>query len=852
MKTHLCPISGGGFLLALDAKSWVVIACFATILCACGGGSTGGDGGGTGNTGGSTGGSGNAGNGGAGGNTGGGSNGGSSNGGGGTGGGSTGGGGTGGGSGGTTTIATVQQTIGPVGGSISVAGNTVSVPSGALSSSAIVSVTVTKDPVLAARFSATSWIVGNGAALGDAELHVALSLKALSPSSGINVVVPLPVNLNAQTQNGAQISLAYLNSYTSDDPESGESLDSMEGLATTYDAQTGTLSASIPLLAFSDDGTGGGEAILKIVLDTGSTLITPASAIARGALATSLTTVGWNGCSFPVELPAAAAHLASPWGPPAPTGPQVPLLIVGPFGEPGHPGGDHPGIDFRAVSGTRVYAVRSGFIERISFDSTGAGQYVTVRHADGYVTRYLHLTTGSVTDANGDVVLIDSKLRVVDQNSWTEPDCTTPSFPVSTGQFLALSGATPNVAAHLHFELGQAPRNEKPWGPENSITRLGRLVLQTPTSALGASPYDLTITDVNQQQLVKTSLEDANGAEILVRRKATQPEIFLPVTAQGTNFEAGSNTDVVQVKWIFNDDNVSGVITSGSQVFPKYAPNTTGLFTDSGNVNVQVASLPLVPDTVIANVSVTPFGTPDPALKETENLTIAFQGYWQVKYSIDQSQCMQRPPPYNGIPLDWAWEPPCSLAYPPVGAGDNGAFFFDDSSSDVTLEDDNSKTGGRARAIMQMKKGFEFRSTNSSFQFSVDTAFTELVSAAPDIFVSANGSRQFQFDVNNRTPTSLTGTFTVNTTSGYFFGAFATADNFVTTGTTGSGSWSATLRAGPKPTPTLNGFDFCDNLNRGFYNNGLSPGCNPQVMPGTCAAGPGGAAIINGCDFGPP
>ena len=51
----------------------------------------------------------------------------------------------------------------------------------------------------------------------------------------------------------------------------------------------------------------------------------------------------------------------------------------------------HSGVDLAAPAGTPIYASRSGTVTRATYDSR-SGYYVTINHADGFSSSYLHMT----------------------------------------------------------------------------------------------------------------------------------------------------------------------------------------------------------------------------------------------------------------------------------------------------------------------------------------------------------------------------------------------------------------------------------------------------------------------------
>lgn len=107
-----------------------------------------------------------------------------------------------------------------------------------------------------------------------------------------------------------------------------------------------------------------------------------------------------------------------------------PNFAIQGWGEP-RTGHTHEGIDFPVPVGTPIRAVDSGTVIT-SVDSTGtSGNYVAVKHADGFVSRYMHLSK-----------------RLVQKGE-----------AVSRGQIIAASGNTgiDISGPHLHFDIKMVP-----------------------------------------------------------------------------------------------------------------------------------------------------------------------------------------------------------------------------------------------------------------------------------------------------------------------------------------------------------------------------------------------------------
>ncbi len=110
----------------------------------------------------------------------------------------------------------------------------------------------------------------------------------------------------------------------------------------------------------------------------------------------------------------------------------VPGRIVSTFGMRMHPilkiRKMHYGLDFQARLGTPVYATGDGTIVKAGKSYGGYGYQVEIDHGFGYVTKYAHLSKGSIKVKKGD--------------------------KVTRGDVIALSGNTGlSKGPHLHYEV---------------------------------------------------------------------------------------------------------------------------------------------------------------------------------------------------------------------------------------------------------------------------------------------------------------------------------------------------------------------------------------------------------------
>ena len=96
--------------------------------------------------------------------------------------------------------------------------------------------------------------------------------------------------------------------------------------------------------------------------------------------------------------------------------------------------GQHRGIDLAAPAGTEVYAVRSGTVIDLGYDSI-LGNYIMIQHDNNWVSVYGHLSSTNTS--------LNSEVR--------------------TGSFIGRVGSTgQSTGPHLHFELIQNGQHHDP------------------------------------------------------------------------------------------------------------------------------------------------------------------------------------------------------------------------------------------------------------------------------------------------------------------------------------------------------------------------------------------------------
>ena len=140
---------------------------------------------------------------------------------------------------------------------------------------------------------------------------------------------------------------------------------------------------------------------------------------------------------------------------------NLPFSFAGNFGElrPSH---FHTGLDFRTQgrTGIPVYAVKDGYISRISVSPTGYGNVLYLSHPDGTTSVYGHLEKFAP--------LVNEYVK--DRQYYTESfqvnlTFTPVEFNFKKGEIIAWSGNSGGSAGpHLHFEIRNT-RTEKAMNP---------------------------------------------------------------------------------------------------------------------------------------------------------------------------------------------------------------------------------------------------------------------------------------------------------------------------------------------------------------------------------------------------
>lgn len=151
---------------------------------------------------------------------------------------------------------------------------------------------------------------------------------------------------------------------------------------------------------------------------------------------------------------------------------NYPISLAGNFGEP-RPNHFHGGIDVRTgmVEGKPVFSIADGYVSRVTVGLDGFGNAVYVRHPGGKTSVYCHLKKFVPQ-----LAAIVSKWQYQHQTCFADVRLRPTDFPVSRGQFIAVSGNTgASHAPHLHLEI----HDTRTWSFLDPLTFLKENVTDT-------------------------------------------------------------------------------------------------------------------------------------------------------------------------------------------------------------------------------------------------------------------------------------------------------------------------------------------------------------------------------------
>lgn len=351
--------------------------------------------------------------------------------------------------------ATVTMQV-PISGGTVVLPNvaTIFFPASSFTVATDVSVTTSSSTEIGDIFANTSAIFAPGSRLNH-DIRINIGVMPINGDvSSVDVSVTVPAAFVAALADGYDVEVFALISNNGGE-ENYVSFDLITG---AFDANVGTVAATIPAGAFVDAHTLDGT--FELVLLLASTPETIAATLSANAAPSS--------CPLdPIRCPVESGCTVTS---------DFQENILDPADARRH---NHTGADYLAASGSTVVAAKSGRVLRSEPDNGALGNVIVIQHDDASRTLYAHLQN---RDVNVDAA-------------------------VDAGDHIGLSGSTGQSSnPHLHFEYvpnGTAPGSKKRIDPHACLRGPDRFVgkwritedaVSSDPGCSGTSSFDATIS----------------------------------------------------------------------------------------------------------------------------------------------------------------------------------------------------------------------------------------------------------------------------------------------------------------------------------------------------------------------
>ena len=203
----------------------------------------------------------------------------------------------------------------------------------------------------------------------------------------------------------------------------------------------------------------------------------------------------------------------------------------------------HSGIDFRTgeKTGLEVYAAKSGWVYRLFASWWGYGKAVYLKHPDGQLTLYAHLSDFSEKLKK---IVTEEQLRNKRYRADIFPEDT---IRIEEGELIGYSGETGTGEPHFHFEI----RDEKnrPLNPLTSRLSIPDTIPPVFTS-IGIMPLDVNsyVDDSMDIKIYSLHFDSTQQVYISTKIPIVEGNIGIEISAYDQMAEKGSRFGVYKLE----------------------------------------------------------------------------------------------------------------------------------------------------------------------------------------------------------------------------------------------------------------------------------------------------------------
>jgi hypothetical protein len=211
----------------------------------------------------------------------------------------------------------------------------------------------------------------------------------------------------------------------------------------------------------------------------------------------------------------------------------------------------HSGIDFRTgeKTGLEVYAAKSGWVYRLFASWWGYGKAVYLKHPDGQLTLYAHLSDFSEKLKK---IVTEEQLRNKRYRADIFPEDT---IRIEQGELIGYSGETGTGEPHFHFEIRDG--KNRPLNPLTSGLSIPDIIPPV-FASMGIRPLDLNsyVDDSANIKIYPLHFDSTQQVYISTKIPIVEGNIGIEISAYDQMAEKGSRFGVYKLELFLDSQQV--------------------------------------------------------------------------------------------------------------------------------------------------------------------------------------------------------------------------------------------------------------------------------------------------------